>query len=104
MIVSISNNNGANWTLLEDVLENTGQWTKKSFRIADFVAPTSQVRLRFVARDTSPYNLASVYMAHAVIDPRDTRAFLKSRLAIHSRSTTNGVGQHHLANWPPMVV
>jgi acetyl-CoA carboxylase carboxyltransferase component len=57
-----------------------------------------------VARDTSPYNLASAYMAHAVIDPRDTRAFLKSRLAIHSRSTTAGVGQHHLANWPPMVV
>lgn len=51
MIVSISNNNGATWTLLEDVLENTGVWTKKSFRVADFVAPTNQLRLRFVARD-----------------------------------------------------
>ena len=54
------------------------------------------------AGDTSPYNLAAPYMAHAVIDPRDTRAYLISRLAIHSRSLTGGVGEHRLANWPPV--
>ena len=56
-----------------------------------------------VAGDTSPYNLAAPYMAHAVIDPRDTRAYLISRLAIHSRSLTGGVGEHRLANWPPVA-
>ncbi|HEX2892114.1 acyl-CoA carboxylase subunit beta [Vineibacter terrae] len=55
-----------------------------------------------VAADTTPYNLAAPYLAHAVIDPRDTRAYLISRLAIHSRALTGGIGEHRLANWPPM--
>lgn len=55
-----------------------------------------------VAADTTPYNLAAPYLAHAVIDPRDTRAYLKSRLAIHSRPLTGGIGEHRLANWPPV--
>jgi acetyl-CoA carboxylase carboxyltransferase component len=58
-------------------------------------------RLAEVAGDTTPYNLAAPYMAHAVIDPRHTRAYLIARLAIHSRSVTNGIGEHRLMNWPP---
>ncbi len=51
MPVSISNDGGATWTLLEDVSENANAWVRVEHRIADFVAPTSQVRLRFQARD-----------------------------------------------------
>jgi hypothetical protein len=51
MPVYISNDNGANWTLLETVTENAGTWVEKSFRISDFVTPTGQIKLRFVARD-----------------------------------------------------
>lgn len=51
MPVLISNNNGSTWTLLEDVTENRNAWTFREFRVADFVTPTDQVRLRFVARD-----------------------------------------------------
>lgn len=51
MPIEISSDDGANWTLLEDVSENTGQWTLKRFRIADFVERTSTVRVRFQARD-----------------------------------------------------
>lgn len=57
-----------------------------------------------VGRDSSPYNLAAPYLAHAVIDPRDTRRYLASRLEIHSRSLTGGIGEHRLANWPPMLL
>lgn len=51
MRVEISNDIGHTWTLLELVTENTGQWTEKRFRIADFVEPTDMVRVRFIASD-----------------------------------------------------
>lgn len=51
MPVEISNDNGANWTQLELVTENAGAWVHRSFRIADFVTPTNQIRIRFRARD-----------------------------------------------------
>jgi len=50
LTVEVSNNNGSTWTLVESV-GNTGGWTTHSFRVADFVAPTSQVRVRFNATD-----------------------------------------------------
>ncbi len=53
--VQISNNNGSTWTNLEVVGPNTaessGGWFTASFRVADFVAPTAQVRVRFIAED-----------------------------------------------------
>ncbi len=53
--VDISNNNGTTWTRLETVgptgAEVNGGWIERSFRVADFVPTTSQVRVRFVASD-----------------------------------------------------
>ncbi len=53
--VLISNNNGINFVPLETVAgnspESNGGWFYKTFRIADFVEPTSQVRLQFIAKD-----------------------------------------------------
>ena len=51
MPVLISNNGGASWVQLELVTENAGAWVQKSFRISDFVTPTANMKLRFVARD-----------------------------------------------------
>lgn len=51
MPVYISNNNGLNWLPLETVTENAGQWVDKQFRIRDFLPPTSQMKIQFVARD-----------------------------------------------------
>jgi len=51
MPVQISGDGGATWVLLEDVTENAGAWVEKAFRVADFVAPSANVRLRFAARD-----------------------------------------------------
>jgi hypothetical protein len=39
------------WVQLEDVTENANAWVQKTFRVADFVTPSANVRLRFQARD-----------------------------------------------------
>jgi hypothetical protein len=55
MTVHISNNGGSSWTLLETVgptgSDAVGGWILHSARIADFVAPTNNMRLRFRASD-----------------------------------------------------
>jgi hypothetical protein len=40
-------------------------------------------------------------MAHAVIDPRETRNYIDRQLDIFSRGLTAGIGAHRLADWPP---
>ncbi len=52
LITEVSNNDGASWTQVESLGPSSGAWQKKSFRVADFVAPTSQVRVRFSITDT----------------------------------------------------
>jgi len=54
--VDVSNDNGTNWVNVETVgptgVGTRGGWLLKEFRVADFVAPTNQVRVRFQASDT----------------------------------------------------
>jgi len=50
-----------------------------------------------LARDSSAWELAALYEAQTVLDPRDTRGYLADMLDIHGG---NGVGRHLLANWP----
>jgi carboxypeptidase T len=70
-VVSISGDGGASWTTLETVSgSGLNAWNEVSFRVADFVAPTGQMRLRFVASD-SPNN--SLY--EAAIDDLRVEAF-----------------------------
>jgi methylmalonyl-CoA decarboxylase subunit alpha len=53
-----------------------------------------------VNRDTTPWELARMYEAQHVIDPRDTRDFLIRMLQVHRKRLKKGVGEHRLANWP----
>ncbi len=75
--VDISNNNGASWTNAETIGaafggQHTGGWFYHEFRVADFVAPTAQVRVRFIADDDPTGGTGSLIEA-AVDDLRVTR-------------------------------
>ncbi|MEM9411249.1 MAG: dockerin type I domain-containing protein [Planctomycetota bacterium] len=54
-VIEISNNGGTSWVSLETVgpagPEVSGGWFQKQFRIADFVTPTDNMRVRFTASD-----------------------------------------------------
>ena len=54
-VIDISNNDGASWVNVEVVgptgSETAGGWIYHEFNVADFVTPTNQVKLRFVASD-----------------------------------------------------
>lgn len=50
MTVEVSNNNGSSWVTVETV-SHTPAWTKRTFRLADYVTPTATVRLRFSVSD-----------------------------------------------------
>lgn len=63
MIIYISNDNGANWTVAETVgpsQQASGGWYTHSFWVSDFVSPTANMRIRFEASD---YGLGSVVEA-----------------------------------------
>lgn len=53
-----------------------------------------------MSKDTSAYSLASIYSAQNVIDPRETRDYLKQVLELHEMDLTNGVGEHLMRTWP----
>ena len=48
-------------------------------------------------RDTEAWDLAGLYEAQYVIDPRETRAHLARLLEVYQGKP---VGEHLLANWP----
>lgn len=50
LLCEISNDDGATWVTLEDISSSAG-WTVASFRVADFVTPNDQIRLRFSSKD-----------------------------------------------------
>jgi choice-of-anchor B domain-containing protein len=63
MPVQISNNDGQTWVQLELVTENQGVWVERSFPVAQFVTPSANMRIRFIARD-----LGSASLVEAAID------------------------------------
>ena len=53
-----------------------------------------------IQQDSAPWGLAEIYEVKTVIDPRETREYLKQILSVHSRQPTKGVGMHRLSTWP----
>lgn len=56
-----------------------------------------------MAKDTSAYEAAAVFSVNDVIDPRDTRQYLKRALEVHSLESRGGVGEGHMRAWPTTV-
>lgn len=53
-----------------------------------------------MSKGVTPYDMASIYTAHDVIDPRDTREWLIRMLEVHCLRMSGGVGQHLMRTWP----
>ena len=53
-----------------------------------------------MSKGNSAYDMAAIYTAHDVIDPRDTRNWLIRMLEVHRMRLTNGVGEHLMRTWP----
>ena len=51
-------------------------------------------------KGSTPYDMAAIYTAQNVIDPRDTREYLKRTLEVHRLRLTNGIGEHLMRTWP----
>jgi hypothetical protein len=51
LIVQVSNDNGANWVIVETVTTNAGEWVPFSFTVGDFVTPTATMQVRWVVSD-----------------------------------------------------
>jgi acetyl-CoA carboxylase carboxyltransferase component len=56
--------------------------------------------MKIMTADNSAYDLASIFGAQQVIDPRETRSYLIRALDFHGRANTGGVGKHQMAGWP----
>jgi methylmalonyl-CoA decarboxylase subunit alpha len=53
-----------------------------------------------VARECTAYDLAGIYSAQSVIDPRETRNYLIRSLQVHRRQSSGGIGDHLMRTWP----
>jgi hypothetical protein len=59
--VEVSDNDGGSWSPLETVGPSGGEvnggWFSRQFRVADFVTPNNQFRVRFTASDSDPQSV-----------------------------------------------
>ena len=53
-----------------------------------------------MSKGTTAYDMAAIYTAHDVIDPRETRNWLIRMLEVHRMRLTGGVGEHLMRTWP----
>ena len=53
-----------------------------------------------IAQESAPWPLAALFETQAIIDPRETREYLKDMLRIRHRAPSDGVGAHRLSCWP----
>jgi len=49
--VDISNNNGKNWVNVESLDHTVNYWRKFTFNVNDYITPSSQMMMRFIAKD-----------------------------------------------------
>jgi len=77
LAVSISNDNGANWTPVDTTRGVKNEWSEQAIDVSAFVAPTAQVKVRFAAADLG----AGSYVEAGIDD-----------IVLYDASLTVGVG------------
>ena len=61
-------------------------------------------RVEELSRDAAPWELAYMYEAKEMLDPRETRQYLINMLEIHTMRMEGGVGEHLMRTWPTSIV
>ncbi len=89
MPVEISNDNGLTWVQLELVTESLGRWVERRFPVAQFLAPTANMRLRFVARDLGAGSLVEAALDDVSVIVEDCEPELPADL--NGDGLVNGV-------------
>jgi hypothetical protein len=51
LLVELSNDNGQSWVPVDTTRDVFNHWQQREIRVTDFLAPTAQMKLRFVAQD-----------------------------------------------------
>ena len=67
LVVEVSNDNGSNWTTVETV-DDRETWTQVQWNVADYVTPTSQVRVRFTVNDNPNNSLVESLIDDFVVE------------------------------------
>lgn len=96
--VDVSSDGGANWELLETVGPNRtspqpqvdGGWHVRSFRIADYVPITSQVRIRFYAEDAGQPSVVEAAIDDFSIGNLSCNAVACTRADLNADGAVNG--------------
>jgi hypothetical protein len=50
--VRMSNDNGSTWTYVENTKTSDMRWRRNAFHVSDFMTPTAQMKLQFIASDS----------------------------------------------------
>lgn len=53
-----------------------------------------------IQKDIEVWDMASIFSAHDVIKPHETRDYLIRMFEVHRRRRSNGLGQHLMQTWP----
>ncbi len=84
--IEVSNNNGATWSTLEIVgpsgAEVQGGWYYKTFRLSDYIMPTSQMKVRYIASDLDPQSIVEAGVDGVLI----RRVSQNSTVVVHADS------------------
>ncbi len=68
LIVSVSNDDGINWVDVEVVSESASTWEAASFTVGNYVAPSTQVRVRFRVADEPNNSVTNAGVDAFVVD------------------------------------
>ena len=71
-LVDISNDGGSTWTNVEILDHTKNYWHEARFTVSDFVTPTRQMRMRFIARDEPDDSLCEALIDDFMIKTYET--------------------------------